>query len=461
MFLFALKNILRNKARSLITAFAILFSAFLILSIRFLNFGVYNQSIKNALSITSGFIVMAANGWMENPSIERALETDEQTLASIQNIEGVDVISPRIEGSAMASFKGNSSFISVKAADPQKEKQITTLYDSKIKGKHLDSLEADCKIRSDSSGAHPASTCAACCEKYFATMGEALANDLEIETGDTFSLVSSQFDGSLGAILVQLAGIYQTLDEETNANTVFLPLAGGRELFGLDISLDISDESSEALSKPKVMYTSITLGIQNQQKAKEVYHLLSQKFPKPPLEEGEERGEQDNYDMVAHFWPEIIPGLVQMIALDSVQNEIVLFFIILVMAFGVLNTVQMSIQERKRELGVLIALGTKQMYLIRLLLTELLILLVPAMLIGSGIAIGLGSYLYANPIPLSAELSEAYAAMGFIMPEIQAQVSFQELGIGVASLLMPSFLLALISMRRIFQIKPAEVLVTY
>ena len=453
MFSLALKNILRNKARSLITAFAILFSAFLILSIRFLNFGVYNQSIKNALSVTSGFIVMAANGWIENPGIERALEIDESTLSSIQNIEGVDVVSPRIEGSAMASFQSNSSFVSIKTADPQKEKQITTLHKSKIKGKHLDSLSNDFEKGSASLSDHSAN------KKYFGVMGEALANDLDIKTGDTFSLVSSQFDGSLGAILVKVVGIYKTLDEELNANTVFLSLDAGRELFGLGI--EVSDENSQGPSQVKEMYTSITLGVRDQQKAEEIYHILEKRFPRPPLREGEERGEQDNYDMVAHFWPEIIPGLVQMIALDSVQNEIALFFIILIMAFGVLNTVQMSIQERKRELGVLIALGTKQMYLIRLLLAELLILFVPAMLIGSAAAIGLGNYLYENPIPLSQELAEAYATMGFIMPEMQSQVSFQELGVGILSLIVPSFVLALVSMRKIFQIKPAEVLVTY
>ena len=69
-------------------------------------------------------------------------------------------------------------------------------------------------------------------------------------------------------------------------------------------------------------------------------------------------GGSDYYGPVEGILARTVPGLVQLVAIDKTSGELSLAFVILIMSFGILNNVQMSILERKREFGILLAIGT-------------------------------------------------------------------------------------------------------
>ena len=68
---------------------------------------------------------------------------------------------------------------------------------------------------------------------------------------------------------------------------------------------------------------------------------------------------------------------------DRQGTWISLFIIILVVAVGVLNTVLMTVMERRREYGVLRAIGTAPGQVFRLVLSEVLILSLLSILLGA------------------------------------------------------------------------------
>jgi ABC-type antimicrobial peptide transport system permease subunit len=108
-----------------------------------------------------------------------------------------------------------------------------------------------------------------------------------------------------------------------------------------------------------------------------------------------------------------MPELEQFIILDDAGMYVLLAILVIVVAFGIFNTILMSVLERKREFGVMLALGMRPRSLFRLVYLESLILAFVGLVIGLGIGILLVLYFQANPIELSGrELVQAMEMIG-------------------------------------------------
>ncbi len=452
MLLFSFRNVFRNKRRTFITFFSVVFGTLLITFVRFMAYGIHQESLMSAVELSPGFMQLAAYGWLENKPVERALDITPGLLESLK-VDGVSDISLRIEAHALAGHENNSEFVSVFAADPEIEKRLTTLHKKPIKGKYLFETGSDSVPVTLPGGSR--------IKKFNVIMGEVLANNLDVKQGDEISLVTSQFDGSVGAILGNVVGIYKTYDVELDSMRIYMPLSAGEKLFGLGpVDGEYLAEGNYE-GKKLMRYTNIALGVDNYLKAEEVYANLHKKFPGPQIDDGLLPEDSFHYDPVLHFWPELIPGLYEILEFDDYQNEFSWAFIIIVIAFGVMNTVQMSIHERTREFGVLMAIGTKPHQLIYSVLIEMIIILLPGLILGSLGGIALGNYFHENPIPLSTEFHESYASMGFDMPHIKPIVNLTQLWIGVSLLFFPSIILTVLAARRVFKIEPVKAIAEY
>ena len=91
-------------------------------------------------------------------------------------------------------------------------------------------------------------------------------------------------------------------------------------------------------------------------------------------------------------WGELYPVLAQLYSLMNAANYVLLLVIYIAVAFGIANTMIMSVFERVRELGILKAVGTRPAQLFGLIIIESIFLAILGMVIGaiaSGITIGL------------------------------------------------------------------------
>jgi putative ABC transport system permease protein len=98
-------------------------------------------------------------------------------------------------------------------------------------------------------------------------------------------------------------------------------------------------------------------------------------------------------------WSEI--GMARLVStIFSVVLTILLFFIVAVAGVNLLNTMMMTVLERQKEIGVLLALGMKRLSVVRVFVLEALAFGVVGCLAGAAIGSVVAEYLHRNGIKL-------------------------------------------------------------
>lgn len=387
--------------------------------------------IWHVVGLHTGYIEIAANGWVENKSLDRALDVDQQLLDSLRS-KDIHTISPRIFSYGLINHKENSKFVSIMAAEFEKERRIITLHEKMIEGRYPNARDSNVAI-----------------------IGRGLARTMGLVPGSKINIVTSQFDGSIGAASLTVVGIYRAADVALDTTRIYTSLETGRVLFAPDPTEDQIKQSGHAFAR----YTSIGLGIENYLVARQVFERLSQFYPLPKIDDPEDRGNSNNYSPVAYNWDVLNPGIIQLVLLDQVSGEMTIAFLLMILAAGIFNNVQMSIQERLREFGILLGIGMRPGQIVWQLLLELMLVFIPALICGMLGGIGLGHYFHINPITMTGDSAQMYIELGF-QPRIPALVDLTELWIAVLSILLPAVFFAILASRRIYKLHPIEIINT-
>ena len=136
----------------------------------------------------------------------------------------------------------------------------------------------------------------------------------------------------------------------------------------------------------------------------EDYHLVKQAKQKLQLLLG------DSY--LVKTWDEMQPDLVKMIEGDRAGAVIMKGILYLVVGFGIMGTIIMMISERKKEMGVMVALGMKKHRLQRILFMESLIIGMLGVVSGIILSFPMVLVLMNHPIPLPESMAKAYESFG-------------------------------------------------
>ncbi len=125
-----------------------------------------------------------------------------------------------------------------------------------------------------------------------------------------------------------------------------------------------------------------------------------------------------NYEFIS--WEELMPDLVQFVALDNAGAVLWLIILLVVIAFVVLLTILMSVLERAREFGIMKAIGTRPVEVFWIILMESVFLGVVGSFMGT--VLGLIPSIYYTYIPVDLS-SYAESMMEFgIEPYMFARI---------------------------------------
>jgi ABC-type lipoprotein release transport system permease subunit len=154
-------------------------------------------------------------------------------------------------------------------------------------------------------------------------------------------------------------------------------------------------------------------------------------------------------------WYEVEPFLLQFIELDDAFFYIIVVFFFVVISIGILNTIMMSVFERVREFGVMMALGTKPRQIIKLVVEEAFVLGMTGVVIGCGIGVAATLYFASNGMNLSA-WGEGAAALGMTSTVVYTKLTAANLLISDFSVLAVVILVGLYPAFYASRLRPME-----
>jgi putative ABC transport system permease protein len=170
-------------------------------------------------------------------------------------------------------------------------------------------------------------------------MGKKIASRLDVRLGEKVVLMAQAADGSMGAEVFRIVGISETGSESFDGQMVWIPLAAMQELLGRP------GEANQLAAKLKDLTQADAVAADFNAK----------------LGPGNVR---------ALTWKSIDKEIIGIQAFQDGLLTIVLFVVFAIVALGILNTQLMSLFERVREFGVLMAIGARPRWIVRLVLIE-------------------------------------------------------------------------------------------
>lgn len=400
----AWRNIWRNKRRTWLTSAAIAFAAVSIIFILPIQEGAYTTMIDISLRVFPGHAQVQVPGYQERPQMYKTIDHAENLAARLRETGHYKAVSVRAQGFALMSSANRSYGASVVGVQPKTEKTVSLIPGMIAQGHYLSSDDA-----------------------LEAIIGSSLARNLKVKPGDELTLLGSAKDGSVAATIIKVVGIFNSGSNEFDRYFVEIPLGTFQSTFSMGTSAH-----------------NITVLGDN---PKEQTALLDQ------LRKDIGRG-----GLAVLGWDKLMPGLKEGIQLDRVSGYIFYVILLAIIIFSIFNTFLMSLLERTREFGLMLALGARPYRITGIVMLESFLLTLIGLSIGTIAGIALTYYLDSiGGIPYPAEIAEQFnIPLNRMPPEISLVTVFS----GPLIIFVSTNLIAWIPLLRIRKLEPVEAMRT-
>ena len=397
----AWRNLWRHGRRTWLTVGAMVFSNTLLVFSISLQFGSYEMMIDNSLQTYSGHLQFQHPRYLDEPKMRYALPDVADSAERLRAELGLTSISARAAGFALASSNERSYGLQIFGVDAKHEPLVSTLPGLIEQGRYL----------APGGGAE-------------IVIGSVLARNLKIEPGDELSFLGSGFDDSFAAGVVRVVGIFKSGIAELDRSMAQVNLGYFQDVFAMQ-----QRGHSIVIRAPHIDAV--------EQLQTRVATLLG-----------------DETKVALRHWDDLQPGLKQAIQADMASAWFMYIVLIVLVAFSVLNTQLMSVLERTREFGTMMALGLKPSRLARLIILE------TGMMTGLGLLLGitLGALItwYVSLVGFSYP-GMAEMAVKFNLPErMYPAISIISLTLGPGIVAFGSLLAAIYPALRLNRLLPLE-----
>jgi ABC-type lipoprotein release transport system permease subunit len=364
----AFRNLRRNLRRTLITVLAIGAGTALALFGLGLGDGGHFQMIQNGVAIGQGHLTFQPDGFLESPSNTLFLEDPSPLLRVARESGYVENAFPRIRGEGMLATAGGAEGIGFLGIDPTDPGESAIFRRSMSKGDFLQ----------ENSGAK-------------VIVGAKLAERLKLKTGRKTVLTTQDATGEITSTLLRVEGIFRTGSGAIDGTIILVPLAY------LQDALSMGDG-----------VTSIAIYLDNpfkQDAAQSSIRGMADGLTQP--------GGPELYN-----WQTLQSDLRDYVVIDDAFGYMIYAIILLIVAIGVLNTVLMSVMERRREIGILTAVGMEGRHIMAMILTETVFITILGILVGLIIGLGVNWYFSTYGWDLSAMSPEEWSLAGTVIDPV-------------------------------------------
>ncbi len=356
MFKIAFRNIFRQKRRSLLTALSMFGGFYLAAFFIGWSDGSYNDIINMFTTNELGHIQIHKKSYLDTPSIYKTIDDFSSLSKEIDDIDDIRGYSPRVYSAGIVSVGEKNAGAKIIGIDKEKENKNTNFYKKIESG----------RIFGDSSNE--------------VLLGKGLAKILKAKIGNDLVIVTQGADGSVANDKYRITGIINSGNDLSDRVSMYISIKAAQELLVLGNRIH-----------------EVVITLNSLKDVADVSEMLSEKLKGTKLS--------------ASPWQVFAKSFYDAMKADQEGMWIMLVIIVLVVAVGVLNTVLMSVLERRREYGVLKAVGTKPGDIIKMILYEVNVLGIICIFFGTVLALITNYLLSKKGITLPEPFS--YGGMKF------------------------------------------------
>mgnify|MGYP000870044507 CR=1 FL=1 len=366
----AWRNIWRHRRRTIILVSSIALTLGMMMMYDGLIDGFQDAIYSNAIRVLGGNIQVHAEGYSEKmeqmPLLP--LENEEQLLQAASEDPRVVAAVRRITTGGMTTNHEGAFAVTILGIEPENEMDFSLVPGKTNEGRFLKSDDRDSIV-----------------------IGKGLATAMDINVGDQITLVGKATHEQMRKRTMTVVGLYDLGMPDVEKKTVYISLAEAQDLYGLTGQI-----------------TEVAIAIKQ---------LGTEQAVISDLEKSVSRMEIDS-------WQNNYPDLNYAITTKTSVMNVFSVILLVIAGIGIMNLLLMAIFERRREIGILSALGLKTRQISTLFLLE------GAMmgLVGAAVGIAVGLLVNAMLGKVGFDYSQ-FASMTEYTALISGRV-YSSLGLG-------------------------------
>ena len=344
----AWRNLWRNRRRTYITLSAIVFGVFLAVIMMAMQDRNWADMIRLAARLGAGHVTIQHPEYLDTPTLTRTVQgTDALKRLAADDPHVIRVVE-RITGFTMlATARENVGAGFIAVSPEQEDDETLSLIEAIVDGEFFGS-STDGGI----------------------VLGERLASNLDVELGSKLVYTLTDKEGEIVSALARVSGIVRTGSPSVDAGICLLPLDAVREVVGF-----ARDEAIQ-----------IAAFVDDQRASDAVVAALGAAAPR---------------DVAVLAWHELQPDLAVFIAMKVGGAKVMMLVLAVLVAAGIFNTLFVSVMERLREFGIMLAVGFSPGQLFQLVMLESAWLAVIGLTAAAAVTIGPYLYLASTGIDIS------------------------------------------------------------
>ena len=394
-------NVWRRFRRSYLVILMIAVSMGTMLSIQGLYDGMAYHMIKSVIESDCGEISIYAKGYRLDPSLDHHIEDAPKIVAQLSETPGISAVTERILVTGLGATARKSTMARLIGIDIEKEKRFGELERAIVEGRpEWGSRESYCII------------------------GKKLAKTLKLSLGQRVIFTSQNLEGDIVSLSLRIAAIIQTTNPAVDDLGIYISMAKAEVYSGLG----------------KSGRTQIALRLDKSADLIAVEKRLQASYP----------------DLEVSSWTELYPTLDMMQTMMFYFNGISFAIVMLVVFIGIMGVMMVSILERIREFGILMAIGSSYRQLRMQVIIEALILGLLGYVFGMVIGYAALLYLQRYGVDLSA-FAGGMEAFG-LASTVYGVIKFAYFTTTLAAIILASLLSVVLPLRSLKKLNPIEVI---
>lgn len=329
----AIRTLFRNPRRTGITIISIAVSLSVIFWLQSVMKSRSGYIIEKVLALSGGDVQIFKKVYYED---KRLADFMKEPLPDLTDILGKDVAkAERIRVPGLIAAAEESFPIYLNGIDPEEEPKTSKIKSFLSKGEFL--------------APDPEGSCA----DRPIYIGEKLASLLRVGVGEKIVFLGQAADGTLGNELFRVKGLYNSRSGDYDKVFAFTTLSCAKKVGVLggvhEVAFKLGPMSKYSVSEIEEIETLLTKRI--------------------------------SPELKAVGWRQANPMVAQVLTFNDAFISLLTLILVSIVIFGTVNTLLMSVQERSREFGVMLALGMQGQQLMLIIVIEAFLMAVSGFLL--------------------------------------------------------------------------------